>query len=563
MHPDLAAEPVSRPALGRLASCGSVLGSPGATCALSVGLVVAHLALQGRVAGPWLPDEVAYLGGAETLVGRSPALLDDVPYYRWGYSVVLVPVHILPLGDAARFQAVTVLNAVLLAAVYPLVRTLLVRVVGARPGPASLAALLGALQPVVWVYGGFALSEPLLLVLVPAWLLSVHSSAGAGRPSPWFVAATLALYATHDRLVVALVPATWLLVELAVRHPGARRRVVAAAGGLVAGVIAVFVVDRWMEAVRWASVAAPEAADGGIGAVVSDPSRWDDIAAGGVGHGWQLAVSGGVPLAAALLDAARRARDGGGGGGRAREALLPAESLGTATLVRPSDSPGWPERGSTAPPGVEPSSTREADPGPPGGPGAHPRAALDPGVPGRAVTRSAVLLFGGLVVASVLFLTVGGTRADHLVYGRYAEVALPPLLGLGVVALLRSRRTATVAAWVTVASTGALGLALATLPWTEAVRIGRVPVLHAPSLALLTNGSGPLAIGRATAVAVVFALVVAGAAHLRALPGATARRGAGVVLVVCVLSLVAFDGARSATVLADARRDHARAVARR
>lgn len=534
------------------------------TLAATVGLVVVHLALQGRVEGPWLPDEVAYLSGAETLTGGSPALLHDLPYYRWGYSVVLAPLEALPVGSAGRFWAVTVVNAVLLAAVYPLVRALLVQVTAATPRQASLAALLAALQPVVWVYGGFALSEPLLLALVPAWLLGVHSSVTRASPSPWFVVSTLALYATHDRLVVALVPAAWLLVDLARRHPSARPRVLGAGAALALGVVATHVVDRWMEGVRWSLVAIPEAAAGGPLALVVDPSRWDDLTGRTIGHAWQLVASGGVPLVVAIVIAGADVRSRAGRGGR-------------------------------------PSRDRAA----------------------AAVVRSALALLAGLAVESVVFLALAGTRPDHFVYGRYAEIALPPVMGLGVVAILRGHDAVALAARATAVAVTVLAVALATLPWTEVLRDQRVPVLHAPSLALLTDGTGPLHIARVTVVVVALAALVAGWARWRPTAserpplalvglgpagdvgarssapspvvgrqttrgeltgGATRRstrrppeaepsgdpgpirshpRTALALLAVWILSLTALDLARSASVLSDSRRGHAHAAARR
>lgn len=463
----------------------------------TLGLAALHVALQGRVPGPWLPDEVAYLGGAEALTGGSPALLRDLPYYRWGYSAVLAPLEALPLHGDERFVGVTVLNAVLLALVFPLVRELLRRVAGATDREATVAALLAALLPVAWAYGGFALSEPLLLVLVPAWLLAVHATAVRQAPTVGLVASTLALYATHDRLVVCLAPVAVLLVVLARRRADARRPLAQAGGALVAGVVAVHLVDAWMVAVRWRGVAEPEGADGGPLGVLTTPSSWDQLAGIGVGHLWQLLVSGGVALVVGLVVALRPPTDG-------------------------------PERWAAA-------------------------------VTGRV----AVALLAGLALASAVFLTVAATRPDHVVYGRYAEVALPPLVGLGVVGVLRGGRVVVRASVATVAATLVTAVALATLPWTATVRDHRVPVLHAPSLALLTDGTGPLLIGRATAVAVALAVLVGAATRLRTVPAPVVRRVGAIGVGTWLVVVGALGLARSADVLRDGRAAHERAVERR
>lgn len=464
---------------------------------LAVGVFGLHLLLQGWAPGPWLPDEVAYLGGADALAGRVAAVHADLPYYRWGYSAVLAPVARLPLGPGAEMAAVGVVNAVLLAAVLPLVHRLLVRAFGATGREAVVGALVASLQPVVWAYGGFALAEPLLLALVPAWLLAVRAAVAEPRRTGPLVAATLALYATHERLVVVLALVALVLVARG-RSPGRdRTRALAAGGALAVGVMAVHLVDVWMRAVRWDGVTRPQAADGGPAGLFVDPSRWDDLIAHAVGQGWQLVVSGGVPLVLGVVVAAGRSR---------------------------------------------------------------PWFAADPEA---AVARSALLLLGGLAVTSVVFSTLGGTRADHLVYGRYAEVALPPLLGVGVVALVRATRAVVPAAVATVGLTGAGWLALAHLPAAAPLRTDRVPVLHAPSLALLTGGDGPLAIGRATVVAVVLAGVVAIAARLWRDGRPGWRRVGAAVAVAWLLVVGTLDLARSAIVVRDGHTAHVRAEARR
>lgn len=465
----------------------------------TLGLAALHVAVQGRAPGPWLPDEVAYLRGADTLSGGAPPLLDGVPYYRWGYSALLAPVQELRLDLADRFLAVTTVNAVLLALVFPLVRLLLLRAAGATRREATIGALVAALLPVAWAYGGFALSEPLLLALVPAWLLTVHASSRRGRPTASLLAATLALYASHQRLAICLIVVVALLVDLARRSPaGTRvRTLLPAVAVLAGGVLAVHLVDAWMEATRWHEVTRPEEADGGVVGLLTRPGSWDRLAGIAIGHGWQVVVSGGVALVAGIAFAGR-----------------------------------------SVPPG-------------------HGQRA------GMVTGRAAIALLGLLAVSSAAFLAIGGSRPDQLVYGRYLEVALPPLVGWGVVAVLRADRVVVPAAMVTIAATLAGSVALATLPWTAALRDHRVPVLHAPSLTLLTDGTGPLQVGRATAVTVGLAALVGLATHLRGLPRTTLRRIGVVAMWVWLATVVVLDLARSTEVVREGRAAHIRAEARR
>ncbi len=270
-----------------------------------------------------------------------------------------------------------------------------------------------------------------------------------------------------------------------------------AGAALAIGVLAVHLVDAWMVAVRWQGVATPEGANGGPVGVLTSPSSWDQLAGIGVGHLWQLLVSGGVALV-----------------------------VGLVVALRPL--PAAPDRWAA-----------------------------------MATGRVSVALLAGLALASAVFLTVAATRPDHIVYGRYAEVALPPLVGLGVVGVLRGGRTVVAAAGATVAALLVTATALSTLPWTAAVRDHRVPVLHAPSLALLTDGTGPLLIGRATTVAVALATLVGAATYLRAAPTAGLRRTGVVLLSLWLLLVGALGLARSAEVLREGRAAHERAVSRR
>lgn len=186
--------------------------------------------------GPVLvADEIGYLTNARVLSGGIAGQLEQAPFYRGGYSLLIAPLVKLSSDPAFVYHLVLVLNAALAASVLPLLYLLLTRFGGVRPEPAFWAALAAAAYPALTVLSQVAMSENALFPLVVAWLIAfggLLASSERGREVTWAAglgAATGALWAVHNRMIVALALAVAGLIWLAARR---RLRPAAAVVGL-------------------------------------------------------------------------------------------------------------------------------------------------------------------------------------------------------------------------------------------------------------------------------------------------------------------------------------------
>ncbi|HET7507080.1 MAG TPA: hypothetical protein VFJ53_01860 [Solirubrobacterales bacterium] len=205
-------------------------------------LFAARLILSLIRTGPVLvADEIGYLTNARVLAGGIPGQLEQAPFYRGGYSLLIAPLIELGGSPTFTYHLVLVLNAVLAASVFPLLYLLLTRFGGVRPERALWAALAGALYPALTVLSQVAMSENALFPLVVAWLIAfggLLSLRPGGREIAWAAglgAATGALWAVHNRMIVAVALAAVGLLWLAWRR---RLRPGAAAVGLAVIAIA-------------------------------------------------------------------------------------------------------------------------------------------------------------------------------------------------------------------------------------------------------------------------------------------------------------------------------------
>lgn len=190
--------------------------------------------------GPVLvADETGYLTNARVLVGGVPGQLELAPFYRGGYSLLLAPIVDLVSDPGFAYHLILVLNAALAAAVFPLLYLLLTRFGGVRPELAIWAALAGAAYPALTVLSQVAMSENALFPLVClwllafGWLLSAEDRRGGLLGAAALGAATGALWAIHNRMIVAVAIALAGLVWLALR-----RRLSPAAAALGIGIVA-------------------------------------------------------------------------------------------------------------------------------------------------------------------------------------------------------------------------------------------------------------------------------------------------------------------------------------
>lgn len=137
-----------------------------------------------RVPAPRGPgDQWGYLGNARYLAGSGPTwILPNFPYFSYGYSVALVPAFWFFDDPETLYTAIKVTNALLIAAVFPLVALTLRTVLRFARGPALLGGFVAALVPGAVAHSSSPLSENLVLPLVVVSMLACWSMLTA-RPT--------------------------------------------------------------------------------------------------------------------------------------------------------------------------------------------------------------------------------------------------------------------------------------------------------------------------------------------------------------------------------------------
>ncbi|HEX2392735.1 MAG TPA: hypothetical protein VHI77_07430 [Solirubrobacterales bacterium] len=433
-------------------------------------LFAGRLALSLIRTGPVLvADETGYLANARSIVGGVAGQLEIAPFYRGGYSLLIAPLAALDSHPTLAYHLILALNAALAAAVLPLLYLLLTRFAGVRAEVAIWAALAGALYPALTALSQVTMSENALYPLVCLWLLALGGllAAGAGRLQlPWaagFGAATGALWAVHNRMVVAVVLALAILVWLALR-----RRLAPAAVGLAMAAIAAFLVgthflDNFIVDHNYGGSAVNELSERGDQLFRFAGLR--TALANLIGQSWYLLVATFGLAAAAAADFLRRRRDGGGAGG-APPVL--AGLLALTALLLPISAAAFPER-----------------------------------------TRPDMLIYGRYAEVAAPALIAFGVAA--LARARPSRPPLWPLAGFvvltGAVALIRATASDPDAAnrW------NVSALPFVTVQLGPAILIGAALVAAAGAWLLLrAAGSGPRALG-SVAIALFLAVMAYGA----------------------------------------------------
>lgn len=324
--------------------------------------------------GPVLvADEIGYLTNARVLSGGVAGQLEQAPFYRGGYSLLIAPLLKVSSDPTFVYHLVLVLNAALAASVLPLLYLLLTRFGGVRPEPAFWAALAGAAYPALTVLSQVAMSENALFPLVVVWLIAfggLLSAEGRRSELAWAAglgAATGALWAVHNRMVVAVALAVGGLIWLAVWR---RLRPAAAALGLAIialALLGVHFLDSYLIDHNYAGSAPDELSE-----------RMDDLfqfsglrtaLANLAGQTWYLVVATFGLAVAAAWDFLRRRR----GDAEDRPPPVLGVLLALTALLLLISAAAFPER----------------------------------------------------------------TRPDMLIYGRYTEVVAPALIAFGLAALSR------------------------------------------------------------------------------------------------------------------------------
>lgn len=334
-------------------------------------------------------DETGYLANARVIAGGVPGELSMAALYRGGYSLLLLPAHWLGGGPLSEYHRVLFTNALLSSLVFPLVHVLLTRVFRVPARLAAIAAFLAALYPPLVVTTQFAWPEsllPALVLLAAITLAAVVTASGPRAAAGWAIACGScagALYTTHGRTAPLLVLLVALLVALAVLR---RDLAASAAAGVVAAVAVTLAGQRlndWLNGKSWGG-----RQDADLRHVVDNArtlGSLKNVAALGLGQYWYVFVATFGLVVLGLVHAGAHLSPGG----RPRR-LQPGSAVSLQS--------------------------------------------------GGAPVASAFLLGSAvsLTVLVGLFLSPP-LRPDHVVYGRYVEILVPPLLGLGLVRLWTAR----------------------------------------------------------------------------------------------------------------------------
>jgi hypothetical protein len=331
--------------------------------------------------GPVLfADEAGYLGNARVLSGGIELAMGSSPFYRPGYSVLLAPLVGLGADPKTTYTLVLALNAALAASLLPLLYVMLRRCFDVASPAAFAGAIAGAAYPTVTGVSQVALSENVLFPLTVLWLLCVA----------WLVR-------TGDRgAAVAGLASGASAAALWIVHG---RMIVA----LVVTAVTLLVLAGARRIAVGAAAAGLLALGAGlvVGRLLNDfviDRNWDGRHADEIGS-----TLGSLDDLGGLVSVLRNAVG--------TSWYLLVATFGVVGLVLSRDR-------LTA-------ATRER---------------------WDVATVSMTLLLttgaGLIVVSAVWFVDI--TRADEIVYGRYVEPVAPPLLALGIVALVGrppSRRT--------------------------------------------------------------------------------------------------------------------------
>jgi hypothetical protein len=274
-------------------------------------LFAARLLLSLIRSGPVLvADEMGYLANARALVGHIGGQMELAPFYRGGYSLLIAPLVALGGSPTFSYHLVLVLNAALAASVFPLLFLLLTRFAAVPPPVAIWAALAGAAYPALTVLSQVAMSENALFPLVCLWLLSIAGLIAAtepGRELLWSAAvgaSTGALWAVHNRMIVAVAIALGVLAWLTYRRRLRPGGLALALGILALAIFGTHLLDAFIVDHNYGGQAGEE-----LGSRTDELQSFGGIrtaAANLIGQSWYLLVATFGLAAAAIADFVRR-----------------------------------------------------------------------------------------------------------------------------------------------------------------------------------------------------------------------------------------------------------------
>ncbi|WP_420450984.1 hypothetical protein [Ilumatobacter sp.] len=374
---------------------------------LVAGIAVAAVRLavsRGRDEYALWPDEPAQLAMARALGGGVRWTMHDHSTWRPAYALLLSPIHRVTDDPVTVLHVALALNAVLGA-----VATVLLAVIARRLTPlddigSAVAATVASLTAGSLFVTEFVWSESLVVV---AFLLTVLTLLRVGDVATgWRAAAcgaaAVASFAAHSRMlpVAGVVVAT--LVVLALRRHEARAGLAAGAVATLVGIVVVQAATGAVVERVWDDPTSTNTA----GAVLGRSTDVGAVLVSAAGQTWYLLVS-----SAGIV------------------------GLGAWTLLR------------SVPSGASRSDGDRCATRRPHG----PRRARD--------ARLVLLATAAPVVVSMVFMA-GRTRPDQVVYGRYVDAVIGPVLVVGLASLVAARPAAAAAARAATVAATTAGLAV-------------------------------------------------------------------------------------------------------
>jgi 4-amino-4-deoxy-L-arabinose transferase-like glycosyltransferase len=348
----------------------------------TLALLALRLGLAMLRVGPLVvADEAGYLLNARALTGGTPGQLERAPFYRGGYSAVIAPIVAIHADPRTTYRLVLVVNAMLAASLVPLLYLLLTRCFRVPARAAVWPALAGAAYPSVTIFSQAAWSENLLFPLTVTWLLCLGAlldGRSARSRILWGLAVGVCAAALFAVHGRMIVAVALTIAVLAALALARRLSPWAACAGIVATGLGLVAVHRF-DSYLIATNYGGHAPDevGTRLSTVRDLGGLAALARNLVGEAWYILVAG-----LGLL-------------------LVVALANGRAFVRRIR------------------------------------RGELE----SRAVLTLTLLALGAglLVVSALSFRDL--ERADMLIYGRYVEIVMPPLLALALVRLASSPPT--------------------------------------------------------------------------------------------------------------------------
>jgi hypothetical protein len=208
------------------------------------------------------PDEPGYLLPARILAGGPSATLPHCTGPQsdsclWsimrpmGYPLVISPAYWFEQVPSKVFVGVHIINALLMAANFPLLYVLGRRLFTVHRVTAAIVAFVVAVLPSLVFFGAYALTDALLPTLLAVLLLAIHEMVAGRRPWLGAIGAGLAAgYAanTHVRGLVMLAVFAALVLVATWRRWIGWRTAAYAAGSAAVSYVALSRVDTWLEA---------------------------------------------------------------------------------------------------------------------------------------------------------------------------------------------------------------------------------------------------------------------------------------------------------------------------